>query len=146
MTAPKLPSPIDALTEENQITSPWYQYLLGADHTWRQRVNIVEAGTTTAIIRNREITELNTTGANSYTLERPDPGCRATIILTIGTTHAGPVLAVAATDVAIGPSGQNALSFPTSASTYDYVELVGVSTAQYYIAKQTTTVSVTASS
>jgi len=146
MSAPKLPSPIEkVVNQDDLINAPWYQYFLGADHAWRCRVNQITTGTTTAIVRNKEISVIASSGAFSYTLERPEPGSRATVILSIGSTHAGPVLVSATSDVAIGPSGGNALSFPTSASTYELVELVGVSTLQYYITSQTANVTVTAS-
>ena len=147
MSAPKLPSPIEkVVNQDDLINAPWYQYFLGADHAWRSRVNKVTTGTTAAVLRNKEISTITSSGAHAYTLEQPEPGCRATVVLSIGTTHAGPVTVVAATDVAIGPGGENALSFPTSASTYELVELIGVSSLQYYITNQTTNVSVVASS
>jgi hypothetical protein len=92
------------------------------------------------------VTVFASTPGVTHTLEDPTIGGETMLICSIPSTQAGSVTVAAATDVAIGPSGENALVFGTSASTYEYVKLVGTSTSQYYILHQTTNVSVAASS
>jgi len=138
----KIPTPIEQLTEENYITQPWYQYFNDKD----KENQVVNLDTTVGVVLNDRYTVITTTTTVQHILDRPEPGCRAIIVLHIGTTQANPVTIAAATDVAIGPGGENSLTYLTSVSTYDLIELAGISTAQYYIINQTTGVSVAASS
>ena len=110
----------------------------------RQRVDQLSTVAGTTILQNR-ISILASTAAATHTLESPQVGTETTIVLTVPTTQAM-VTVAAATNVAIGPSGENALTFATSVSTFEYVKLVGTSTSQYHILFRTTGVSVAASS
>ena len=145
----KLPSPLEPIVSSvdgGLISKPWYVYLYASDQLHRGVVATVTTESTKSIIRNYHVTVINSTPAVVHELEDPRPGARALLILSSSSTQAGSVTVAAATDVAIGPGGENALSFPTSVSTYDLVELIGVNTTQYYIINQTTNVSVVASS
>lgn len=143
----KIPAPTDPVTSSDQmITQPWYQYLFTADHLWRSHLDVVSTGSTKSIIRNHHVTVINSTPGVVHELESPREAMRCTIICQVPSTQAGSVVVAASTDVAIGPGGENAISFPTSASTYDLIELVGTESTQYYIVNQTTNVSIVASS
>ena len=148
-TEVKIPSPLYPLVSTADggfISMPWYQYLYASDQLHRGIVSEVTTASTKSIIRNYHVTVFNSTPAVVHELEDPRPGARAVLVLSSSSTQAGAVTAAAATNVAIGPGGQNALSFPTSVSTYDLVELLGINSTQYYILNQTTNVSVVASS
>ncbi|TFH40833.1 MAG: hypothetical protein E4H01_15880 [Lysobacterales bacterium] len=147
MSLPKLPTPLDqVVTSEGYITPPWYQYFLAADFSVRTRVNLLTTATTAEYIPQGQVTVFASTPGVIHTLEDPEIGNETLLICSIGTTQAGSVTVRAATDVAIGPSGQTAFVFNTSASTYEYVKLLGASTSQYHILYRTTAVSVAASS
>jgi hypothetical protein len=144
---PKLPIPPEVLvTEEGWVTPPWYQYFLGQDKGWRIPVDFITTASTASNILSGRITVFASTPGVVHTLEDPEAGMETTLVCTVPSTQAGSITVRAATDVAIGPGGENALTFLTSVSTYDQVVLVGVSTSQYYIKKITAGVSVTASS
>ena len=138
----KLPTPLEALTEEGMVTQPWYQYFT----VDAKRESVVNIDTTVGVVPKNGYTIITTTTTVQHLLDRPEEGSRSVIVLQIGATQANPVTIAAATDVAIGPGGENALTYATSVSTYDLIELVGASTLQYYIVNQTTGVSVAASS
>ena len=145
----KVPSPLAPLVSTSDgglISTPWYQYFYASDQLHRGVVAEVTTASTKSIIRNYHFTVINSTPAVVHELEDPRPGARAVLVLASSSTQAGSVTVAAATDVAIGPGGENALSFPTSVSTYDLVELIGFNSTQYYILHQTTNVSVVASS
>ena len=138
----KIPTPIEQMTTDGYITQPWYQYFNDAD----KENQVVNLDTTVGVVLNDRYTVITTTTTVQHILDRPEPGSRALIVLQIGATQGNAVTIAAATDVAIGPGGENALTYLTSVSTYDLIELAGASTLQYYIINQTTGVSVTASS
>jgi hypothetical protein len=147
MSSPKIPSPIDAVVAtDGLITQPWYQYFMGSDPGWRTPVAVITTASTASNIYQGQITVMASTPGVTHVLEDPEIGFETVIICNIPTTQAGSITVAAATDVAIGPSGENALVFGTSASTYEHIKLVGTSTSQYHILHQTTNVSVAASS
>jgi hypothetical protein len=112
----------------------------------RPRVDQLTTESTGSNIYEGRITVFASTPGVVHFLEDPRIGGRTVLICNVPSTQAGSVTVRASTDVAIGPSGENGLTFLTSVSTYEYVELVGTSTAQYHIINQTTNVSVGASS
>ena len=141
MSSPKIPTPIEPIaTSEGFITQPWYSYLNAKES------NVIALSSTNGVIFNRGTTIITSTTTVPHMLDDPEIGLETTIVLTIPSTQASPVTVKAATDVAIGPSGENALSFDAAASTYEYVRLLGTSTGQYHILYRTTAISVTASS
>ena len=146
MSRVKLPSPLEVLTEEGLVSRPWYQYFKSQDRFNNPPVAVLTTETTAGIVLEGAVTVIASTPGVIHTLEDPRIGGRTVIIVNVPSTQAGSVIVRASTDVAIGPSGENALTFPTSASTYDFVELIGTSTGQYHILEQTTNVSVGASS
>ena len=128
------------------ITRSWYQYFLGSDNLTRTPVDLLTTESTASNIYQGHVTVFASTPGVVHILEDPQPGVETVLICNIGATQAGSITVAAATDVAIGPSGENALTFLTSLSTYEYVRLLGTSTGQYHILHQTTNVSVAASS
>ncbi len=141
-----MPTPSDKLVTENQtITAPWYQYLLGVDPAAKTRVDVLTTATGASNIYAGKVTVFNSTPGTVHILEDPVIGSETTLICTVGSTQ-GNITVQAATDVNINPSGENALVFGTDASTYGYCKLVGVSTSQYHIMFRTTNVSIAASS
>jgi hypothetical protein len=152
MSAPKLPQPTDRMldisTEDGTqaITPQWYQYFNAQDHGWRTRVDVLTTATTKERIRQNRVTVFSASAGVIHELDDPEIGFETTLICNIGTTRSASIIVRAATDVAIGPSGENALSFATSVSTYDHCRLVGTSTSQYHILYRTTGVTVVASS
>lgn len=143
----KIPSPLEpVVTSDGVITKPWYQYHLTADHTWRSKVDVVTTASTASIIRNHHVTVIDSTPNVVHELDAPRNATRCIVICQVPSTQGGPVTVACSTDVAIGPGGENAINFPTSVSTYDLVELIGVNSTQYYIVNQTTNVTIVASS
>jgi hypothetical protein len=143
----KIPTPIEKMvTTEGYITQPWYLYMRVNDSVVQTPVNFVTTASTASNIYQGAVTVFASTPGVIHTLEDPKIGQRTVLICSIPTTQAGSIVVAASTDVSIGPSGENALTFPTSVSTYDSIELIGTSTSQYYILNQTTNVSVGASS
>jgi hypothetical protein len=134
------------VSSEGYITPPWYQYFMAADRAWRPRVNVLTTESTAGIVYEGAVTVFASTAGVKHTLEDPRIGGETVLICNVPSTQGGSVTVAAATDVAIGPSGENALTFLTSASTYELVVLRGTSTSQYYIEYQTTNVDVSASS
>lgn len=143
----KIPSPRDPLVDdEGFISKPWYQYMLTSDHLWRGKIDVRSTESTASIIKNHHTTIIDSTAGVVHELEAPRDAARCTIVCQIPSTQGGSVTVACSTDVAIGPGGENAIQFPTSASTYDLIELVGANSTQYYIVNQTTNVSIVASS
>lgn len=145
----KLPSPVEPVVstyDQTLISKPWYQYFITADNMWRGAVEVLTTESTVGVIRNHHMTIFDSTPGVVHELEDPRPDTRVVIVCSMASTQAGSVTVAAATNVAIGPGGENALNFPTSVSTYDLVELIGANSTQYYIVNQTTNVSVVASS
>lgn len=143
MSGPKLPSPLEAVVDQDGlVTQPWYQYFNARETLG----SIVTVSSTNGIAKEGCVTVITTTTTVAHLLDDPAIGNETTIIVNLGTTNSNPITVVGATDVAIGPSGENALSFASNASTYEYIKLLGTSTGQYHILYRTTGVSVTASS
>jgi len=145
--APGLPPiAVSIVDSKGNIASQWYHYLKAADTEWRGKTTITTTASTGTIISNEGVSIFTSTPGVIHILEDPTANVRKTLISVTSATQAGSVIVQAATDVSIGPSGENGLVFPTSISTYDLIELIGTSTSQWYIISQTTNVSVTASS
>lgn len=130
MTA--IPKPtVTVAGTDGSISVPWYQYFKSAEDEWRVDVTEITSGTTTnTLIRNRGFTKVNTTPATTNTLEDPVPGCRKVLVVASASTTGR--IACASTTTQILPGTGWALTFATSAAN-KLVELVGVSTSQYYI-------------
>ena len=147
MSRIKLPSPLETISgEDGYVSRPWYQYFISQQKLDRPEVAIVTTESTSSVVYCDEITVLASTAGVVHELEDPRIGSRTVIICNIPSTQGGTVTVAASTDVAIGPSGENAVVFDTAASTYEYVELLGTSVSQYHILTQSTNVSVGASS
>jgi hypothetical protein len=105
---PKLPIPPEVLvTEEGWVTPPWYQYFLGQDKGWRIPVDFITTASTASNILSGRITVFASTPGVVHTLEDPEAGMETTLVCTVPSTQAGSITVRAATDVAIGPGGEN---------------------------------------
>ena len=132
MTVAGLPSPIVALTSEDQrATKAWYNYLKSADSTWRPKLTVITTGTTTnTLISHDGVTLIQTTPPSTHTLANPEPGVRKVIVVQSASTACR--IESSSTTNTIKPGTGWALAFTTSA-TDKVIELVGVSTSDWYI-------------
>ncbi len=125
------PPPSVALTSDNDITAPWYEYFRDRDLKTRNKISYVSSGTTSnTIIENNGVTLVQTTPASTNTLALPDPGCTKTIIIT-STSTTGKVIS-ASTATTIKPGTGWVLNFPSSAAD-KLIQLVGITTLDWYI-------------
>jgi hypothetical protein len=108
--------------EDGLISRPWYQYMFSSDLRHRPRVDVLTTESTGSNIYEGRVTVFASTPGVTHLLEDPRIGGRTVLICNVPSTQAGSVTVRASTDVAIGPSGENGLTFLTSVSTYEYVE------------------------
>lgn len=122
-----LPSPTWPLVDDDKrLTKPWYGYLNSADETWRVRVTDVATTANTLLSNDGVSLVLPTT----HTLEMPVPGCRKIIIIASASTTGR--IALPSTTARFLPGTGWALTFGSAAAN-KLIELVGVTTSQYYI-------------
>lgn len=130
MTISGLPSPVVAVTsDDQQATKAWYNYFKSADATWRPKLTII-ATSTNALVENNGTTLVSASTPGTYTLANPEPDVRKRIVVQSASTACR--IESGSTENTIKPGTGWALAFTTSA-TDKVIELVGVSTADWYI-------------
>jgi hypothetical protein len=137
-----LPPPSWPISDEDgKVTQPWYGYLKAADDTWRPSVVEITTATTAAnsaahVLANSGVTYFNfVTGAltTDWVLELPEPGVRKTI--AVGTTSTTLVITLPNTVARFRGTGVAdgwKVTFPSSLG-FKVLDLIGVTTARYYI-------------
>lgn len=142
MVARSLPSPQEPIVDKDgKPRIPWYQYLMAADDTWRPVLQVISTGTTAnTVVPNDGVTVIQTTPPTTHTLANPEPGVRKVIVVQSASTTGR--VASSSTTNTIKPGSGWALTFSSSASD-KLIELIGVSTADWYIVSNPGSVSVT---